>query len=166
MTESMVNCIKKISENFFMTRHFNGRIIIWEILSITNEKEQLIIDYNKINHKGGFIAHKSRVNTILYSNKLDIIISSGDDDKKIFVRKKNDLTLLSVIDLSNNVCIDIKVEHYYLFVLLFDEIKQKHILKIYSLNGIEVGKSDYDSINNFDFDKDENIFIGIIRKTL
>ena len=163
MTESMVTCITKINEKNFMTGHFNGRIIIWELPSITNEKDPVIIDYNKITFRGGFIAHKSRVNTVLYSNKLDVIISSGDD-KKIYVRKMNDLTLLSQIDISYNICIDIKVEHYYLYTLLFDEIKQKHIVKIYSLNGIEVGKSDYDYINNFNFGKDGNILIGYYKK--
>ena len=163
MTESMVTCISKINENSFMTGHFNGRIIIWELPNIPNEKELGLNDCNNIHFKNGFIAHKKRVNIMLYNNKLDVIISSGDD-KKIFIRKIYDLTLLSMIDISNYICIDIKVEHYYLYVLLFDEIKQKHIVKIFSLNGIEVGKSDYDYINNINFDKDGNLLIGYYKK--
>lgn len=135
-----------------MTGHFNGRIIIWELPNIPNEKELGLNDCNKIHFKNGFIAHKKRVNIMLYNNKLDNI---KWDDKKIFIKKIYDLTLLSMIDISNYICIDIKVEHYYLYVLLFDEIKQKHIVKIFSLNGIEVDKSDYDYINNINFDKME-----------
>ena len=155
MTESMVTCISKIDENSFMTGHFNGRIIIWEI---NNVKEASKIDY-RIIYKNNFIGHKNRVNNILYIEKLGIIISNGDD-KKIFIRKFYDLSLLTVIDITNKICIDIKFEHYYLYALLFDEIKKMHIIKIYSLNGIEVGKSDYDYINNINFDKEGNLLIG------
>ena len=165
MTESMVTCITKIKENGFMTGHINGKIIIWEIQNSNNEKEKdlTLNDFKKIVVKNNFIAHKKRVNNIVYCAKIGIIISSGDD-KKIFIRKIYDLTLLTMIDISNQICIDLKVEHYYLYVLLFDEIKQKHILKIYSLNGIEVGKSEYDYINNFTFDKDGNVLIGYYKK--
>ena len=165
MTESMVTCITKIKENGFMTGHINGKIIIWEIQNSNNEKEKdlTLNDFKKIVVINNFIAHKKRVNNIVYCAKIGIIISSGDD-KKIFIRKIYDLTLLTMIDISNQICIDLKVEHYYLYVLLFDEIKQKHILKIYSLNGIEVGKSEYDYINNFTFDKDGNVLIGYYKK--
>ena len=163
LTESMVTCITKIKENSFITGHLNGKIIVWEIPNINSEKELTLNDFKKINVRTNFIAHKNRVNNIIYEHKLGVIISSGDD-KKIFIRKIYDLTLLTIIDISNQICIDIKVEHYYLYVLLFDEIKQKHIIRIYSLNGIEVGKSEYDYINNFDFDKEGNILIGYYKK--
>ena len=162
MTESMVTCLAKINENSFMTGHFNGRIIIWEISNFTHIKE-LFSNENKIIFKNNFIAHQKRVNNIIYSEKLGVIISSGDD-KKIFIRKFYDLSLLTMIALPNQICIDIKFEHYYLYVLLFDEMKQKHIVKIFSLNGIEVGKSDYDYINNITFDKEGNLLIGYYKK--
>ena len=165
MTESMVTCITKINENTFITGHFNGKIIVWEIPNLNNEKEKELIldDFKIINVKNNFIAHKNRVNNIIYSEKLGLIITSGDD-KKIFIRKIYDLTLLTMIELDNLICIYIKIEHYYLYLLLFDEIKQKHIIKIYSFNGIEVGKSEYDYINNFNFDKEGNILIGYYKK--
>ena len=163
LTESMVTCITKINDNSFLTGHFNGKIILWEIPMSNNEKELSINDFNKITVKNNFIGHKNRVNNILYDQKLDVLISCGDD-KKIFIRKYYDLTILTMIDISENICIDIKLEHYYIYLLLFDEIKRKHIIKIYSLNGILVGKSDYDYINNINFDKDGNLLIGYYKK--
>jgi hypothetical protein len=163
LTESMVTCLYKINENSFMTGHINGRIIVWEISKLINEKDSFLNDFNKINYKNTFIAHKKRVNNIICDITLGIIISSGDD-RKIYIRKLYDLTLFTMIEIPNQICIDMKVEHYYLYVLLFDEIQQKHIVKIYSLNGIEVGKSEYDYINNFNFDKDGNLLIGYFKK--
>ena len=163
ITESMISCITKINENSFLTGHFNGKIILWEIPFSNNEKELSINDFNKVIIKKNFIAHKSRVNNIIYCEKLGVIVSSGDD-KKIFIRKFYDLTLFTMIVLDNEICIDIKIQHYYIYTLLFDEKKQKYILKIYSFNGIEVGKSDYNYINNFNFDKDGNLMIGYYKK--
>ena len=163
LTESMVTCLYKINENTFMTGHINGRIIVWEISKLIYEKDSFLNDFNKINYKNTFIAHKKRVNNIICNITLGIIISSGDD-RKIYIRKFYDLTLFTMIEIPNQICIDMKVEHYYLYVLLFDEIQQKHIVKIYSLNGIEVGKSEYDYINNFNFDKDGNLLIGYFKK--
>ena len=165
MTESMVTCITKICDNMFFTGHFNGKIILWKlpIYEKEKEKEVSINDFSSIKVVYNFIGHKKRVNSIVYSEKLEIIISCGDD-KKIYIRKYYDLSLLSMIDINNKICIDIKVEHYYIYLLLFDEIKQKYIIEIYSLNGILVGKSDYDYINNFNFDKDGNLLIGYYKK--
>ena len=163
ITESMITCITKISENSFLTGHFNGKIIMWEIPFSNNEKELSLNDFNKIIIKKNFMAHQSRVNNIIYCEKVGIIISSGDD-KKIFIRKFYDLTLFTMIELSNEICIDIKIKHFYIYTLLFDEIKQKYIIKIFSFNGKEVGKSDYDYINNFTFDKDGNLLIGYYKK--
>ena len=163
MTESMITCITKISDKSFLTGHFNGKIIGWELQKENNEKEITINDFNKLNIIFNFIAHKSRVNNIIYSHKLDLIISNGDD-KKIFIRKSSDLSLLTMIDISNKICIELKLEHYYIYVLSFDEIIQKHIVEIYSLNGILVGKSDYDYINNINFDKEGNLLIGYYKK--
>ena len=166
MTESMITCITKINENSFLTGHNNGKIIGWELHSQNNEKEKEITikDFSKINIMYNFMAHKNRVNIITYSKKLGVIISSGDD-KKILIRKFIDLSLLTCIDISNKICIDIKVEHYFLYALLFDENKQKHIIEVYSLNGILVGKSDYDYINNINFDKDGNVLVGYYKKS-
>ena len=163
LTESMVTCLCKINDNSFMTGHINGRIIVWEISKLIYEKDSFLNDFNTIIFKNTFIAHKNRVNNIICNITLGIIISSGDD-KKIFIRKYYDLTLFTIIEIPNQICIDMKVEHYYLYALLFDEIQQKHIVKIYSLNGIEVGKSEYDYINNFSFDKDGNLLIGYYKK--
>ena len=163
MTESMVTCITKVTNTMFYTGHFNGKIILWKLPTNEKEKEVTINDFNNIKVIDNFIGHKKRVNNIVFNEKLEIIISSGDD-KKIYIRKYFDLSVLTMIDINNKICIDIKVEHYYIYILLFDETKQKYIIEIYSLNGFLVGKSDYDYINNFNFDKDGNLLIGYYKK--
>ena len=163
MTESMVTCITKVTNTMFYTGHFNGKIILWKLPTNEKEKEVTINDFSNIKVIDNFIGHKKRVNNIVFNEKLEIIISSGDD-KKIYIRKYFDLSVLTMIDINNKICIDIKVEHYYIYILLFDETKQKYIIEIYSLNGFLVGKSDYDYINNFNFDKDGNLLIGYYKK--
>ena len=47
-------------------------------------------------------------------SQMGLIITSGDD-KKIFIRKYYDLSLLTVISTEQKFCIDIKINHYYLY---------------------------------------------------
>ena len=68
-----------------------------------------------------YLGHKDKVNGIYYSELLGLIISSGAD-RKIYIRKYYDLTLLTMINIDNQFCIDIKINHYYLYILLYDEI--------------------------------------------
>ena len=120
------------------------------------------VNLNELNVKlcRSYIAHKSRVSGIYYSDLLGLIISSGDD-RKIYIRKYYDLTLLTVINIEQQYCIDIKINHYYLYILLYNEAK-KHIVEVRSVNGLVVGKTDYNLYNNIVFDKDGNLLIGCI----
>ena len=72
--------------------------------------------------------------------------------------------MLSVINIENKLCIELKINHCHLYILLYNEIVKSYIIKIYSLNGILVGESDYCLINNFDVDRDGNILIGYFKE--
>ena len=77
------------------------------------------------------------------------------------IRKYYDLTLLTMIDIGmNKFCVDIKISHCFLYILFFDELEQKHIVQVFSVNGIKVGEGNYNYINGFYLDKIGNVLIG------
>ena len=164
LTESLITCIKEVSNRRFFTGHANGKIFEWEInikINFTNN----IVNLNdiNINLKRNYIAHKLNVSAIYYSNKLGLIVSAGDD-KRIFIRKYYDLSLLTVINFENKICIDIKLNMSHFFCLFFDENENQHCVEVYSVNGIRVAKSDFGLINNIDFDGSGNILIGYFKE--
>ena len=173
LTESIVTCLAKSSKKSFFTGHINGRIIEWKfnlksvnnILigedTTTNYNINLFIDELVVKRR--FIAHKEIVSGIYHSDLLGLIITSGDDHK-IMIRKYYDLTLLTMIDLNNNLfCIDIKINHCFLYILFYDEQIKKHKVQIYSVNGIKVGEGGYNYINGINFDKTGNVLIGYFK---
>ena len=170
LTESLVTCLAKISEKSFFTGHDNGKIIEW-VFNIKNINNILTGDENNTNYsinifidelvvKRRLIAHKNKISGIYYSDLLGLIITSGDDNK-IMIRKYYDLTLLTMIDLNKNkFCIDIKINHCFLYILFYDETVKKNIVQIYSVNGIKVVGGSYSYINGINFDKIGNVLIG------
>ena len=170
LTESIITCLSKISEISFLSGHFNGKILEWKfnmktvnnilIDNETNSSYNINIFIDELIVYRKFIAHKEKVNGVYYSELLGLIISSGDD-KKIMIRKYYDLTLLTMIDIGyNKFCVDIKVSHCFLYILFFNEEKQKHILQIYSVNGLKVGEGNYNYINGIHLDKIGNVLVG------
>ena len=174
LTESLVTCLAKISEKSFFTGHDNGKIIEW-VFNIKNINNILTGDENNTNYsinifidelvvKRRLIAHKNKISGIYYSDLLGLIITSGDDNK-IMIRKYYDLTLLTMIDLNKNkFCIDIKINHCFLYILFYDETVKKNIVQIYSVNGIKVGGGSYSYINGINFDKIGNVLIGYYKE--
>ena len=159
--ESIVICIAKSKGYNFFTGLENGKILEFKLENFDPNSNNGIINLNDLQIKlfRSYIAHKKRVSGIYYSELLGLIISSGDD-KKIFIRKYYDLSLLTVISTEQKFCIDIKINHYYLYILLYDEEKKSHIVEVRSVNGLVVAKTEYDLYNNIDFDKDGNLLIG------
>ena len=159
LTGSLITCIIKSKGYNFLTGHINGKINEWTI-NFKREEGTNYINLNDvtIGKKREYIAHKNSVNLIHYSILLDLIISSGDD--KIYIRKYYDLSLLSVINIENTICIELKISLCYLYILFYDEIRKSYIIKVYSVNGILVAQSDYGLINNIDCDKEGNILVG------
>ena len=159
--ESMVICISKSKGHNFFTGLDNGKILEFKIDKFEPNSNNGIVNLNdlQITLVRSYIAHKKRVSGVYYSDLIGLIISSGDD-KKIFIRKYYDLSLLTVINIEHKFCIDIKLVHYYLYILLYDEVKKSHIVEVRSVNGLIVAKTDYNLYNNIDFDKDGNLLIG------
>ena len=163
LTGSLITCIIKGPSKIFLTGHIDGKINEWQIYYKREEGSNIVnLEEIQIENKREYIAHKNSVNGIYYSFLLDLIISSGDD--KIFIRKYYDLSLLSIISIEYNICIELKLSLCYLYILLFDSKRKKYIVKVYSMNGILVAQSDYDLINNIDIDSEGNILVGYYKK--
>ena len=165
--ESIVICIaKSVMNNFFIGLE-NGKILEFKLVDFdpTNNNGIIDLNYLKIKLERSYIAHKKRVSGIYYSDLLELIISSGDD-RKIFIRKYYDLSLLTVINIEDKFCIDIKIKHYYLYILLYDEEKKAHIVEVRSVNGLIMTQTDYNIYNNIDFDKEGNLLIGFAKEKI
>ena len=143
----------------------NGKILEFKLERFDPNSNNGIINLNDLQIKlyRSYIAHKKRVSGIYYSELLGLIISSGDDGK-IFIRKYYDLSLLTVINIEHKFCIDIKINHYYLYILLHNEEKKSNIVEVRSVNGLIVAQTDYNLYNNIDFDKDGNLLIGYAKE--
>jgi len=164
LTESIVTCVSRSKDYNFFTGLQNGKIyefklINFEQLFISNSNGNINLNELKIDLVRSYIGHKDKVNGIYYSDLLGLIISSGAD-RKIYIRKYYDLTLFTMINIENKFCIDIKIKHYYLYILLYDEIKKNHVVKVYSVNGLVVAQTENNLINNICFDKNGNLMIG------
>ena len=159
--ESIVITIAKSKDYNFFTGLDNGKILEFKLENFDINANNGIINLNELQIKlfRSYIAHTKRVSGIYYSELLGLIISSGDD-RKIFIRKYYDLSLLTVIDIEQKYCIDIKIKHYYLYILLYNEVKNSHIVEVRSVNGLVVAQTDYNLYNSMDFDKDGNLLIG------
>ena len=163
LTGSLITCIIKSKGYNFLTGHVNGKINEWSI-NIKREEGTNYINLEgiKIENKREYIAHKKSVNFIYYSLLLDLIISSGDD--KIYIRKYYDLSLISVINIENKLCINLKINYCYLYILFFEKNKKSYIINVYSVNGTLVAQSDYGLINNIDIDNEGNILVGYFKE--
>ena len=164
LMESIVTCIEKSRENNFFTGLQNGKILEFKLtnfeqLQNNNSSGNINLNELKIDLLRSYLGHKDKVNGIYYSELLGLIITSGAD-RKIYIRKYYDLTLLTMINIENKFCINIKINHYYLYILLYDEIKKSHVVKVYSVNGLVVAKTEHNLINNICFDKNGNLMIG------
>ena len=168
LMESIVICITKSEENKFFTGLQNGKIFEFKLTNLeqlqsNNSSGNINLNELQIDLVRSYLGHRDKVNGIYYSELLGLIISSGAD-RKIYIRKYYDLTLLTMINIENKFCIDIKINHYYLYILLYDEIKKSHVVKVYSVNGLVVAKTEYNMINNIDFDKNGNLMIGYAKE--
>ena len=159
--ESIISSIAQSKKYNFFTGLENGKILEFELKNYDPNNNSGNVNLNdlQINLYRSYIAHKEKVSGIFYSELLGLIISSGDD-RKIFIRKYYDLSLLTIINTEEKLCIDIKINHYYLYLLLYNEENQKHIVEVRSVNGLLVAHTDYNLYNNIDFDKDGNLLVG------
>ena len=160
LMDCLITCIAHSRLNRFFIGGINGKIIEFSFIdSSGNNNDLSLID---VQYKRDFIAHKKGVTGIYYSYLLELIISTGED-QKIFIRKYYDLSLLTLINVDEfKICVDIKINHNYLYMVFFEDNKNYHVVEVYSVNGLVLSKSKNENqlINNIDFDNDGNLLIG------
>ena len=128
--------IISINEKVFITGHFNGKLIKWELLS-KSDNNQINYELKKI---GEIKSNKSSIYCIEYDIKLNILLLC--DNNSIIIRSYYNFEFLAHIkikDFSNSINKIIKVKMFncnliYALVMLNDNNKS-YELHCYSLNG-------------------------------
>ena len=135
-THSLITTLYKINETNFISGHFDGKIIEWEILD------------NNINLKikRDLFAHNNMICSINYIEKHNILVTSSNDGI-LYVRKYFDFELLTIIKLGENeYANDIIFSNYDMYYLLiYNKNNMTFNFNIYSINGLHVteNKSKY-----------------------
>ena len=164
LTESYITTIMKLPEKMFMTGHHNGKIMEWELKG-SSEKGSLYFPDEKVQFKRSLLAHDGPITGIYKEENLGLIITSGEDHM-IYIRKYYDLEVLSAIDISNQSCFELKISSNFIYTLLYDEIVKKYTVKMYTMNGSEVHRGDYDYINNMEIDENGNVLVGYFKENV
>lgn len=162
LTESFITTIVKLPDKSFMTGHHSGKIMEWKLTGQT-EISPMYFKEEKAELRRSLLAHDAPVNGIYIDEALGIIITSGED-YVIYIRQYYDFEVLTAIDLVNEICFDIQINNCFMYTMLYNEKVGKYNIKIFSLNGIEVYKGDYDYINNFSIDENNNVLVGYYKE--
>ena len=154
LTESYITTLCKCDNTSFLTGHFNGKIILWN-MSLNNNNNNT----NTPIVKRSIMAHKKAVNSIVYNHMLGLLLSSGNDHV-IYIRKFFDFEILACVDIGSCFVYEMKIRNGYLYTLMYNDYIKQFNMKVFTLNGIEVCESEGDLINGFDIDDDGRVLVG------
>ena len=153
--EDFVRALCKITENTFLIGLNNGKLIEHKLTFTANQM--------KVSNERFVYAHLSSISIIEYVQRLNVIVTVGDDNY-IYIRKYFDFELLSAIKVSNNFkVLSVKVSNVNcVYVLVFDQLKDnKNVMVIgYTLNGIEFARSEYGLFTNMEILENSNVVVG------
>ncbi len=140
-----------VSSNEFLTGLENGKLIRWIIDYENNNK--LKINFNK-----NIQAHRGRINAIEIDERLELIITCGNDNY-VQIRKLYNLELLTPIKIKQKYIITMaKVSPInLLYIMCYDRIKKQSVIFGYTLTGIKFAKSKLGLYCNIDFTHSGNI---------
>jgi hypothetical protein len=135
LCQSFITCLEKSkNDTKLYIGQANGMIIVWNMffdLKTPNIKLQILKK---------FIAHELSVNCILINEKLNILISGGDDGY-VYVRNLYDLEILTCIQPNIHTnsyqinIVDLRVSEFD-FLYVTSVMKDRHVLFAYTLNGL------------------------------
>ena len=162
ITESFITTIIKSSINSFITGHANGKIMEWNFTgrSINNPN---FLSEEVIELKRTLIAHKDKINGIYLINNLGVIITTCID-YTIYIRKYYDFTLLSIIEVSNKVCIQLVNYYAFIYILFYNVDTDDYVINLFSMNGILLQKGENSYINNIEIDVEGHLLVGYYEK--
>ena len=129
-THSLITTLYKINETKFISGHFDGKIIEWEILD-SNMNLKIKRDL--------FAHNNSMICSINYIKKHNILVTTSNDGI-LYVRKYFDFELLTIIKLGINEYVnDVIFSNYDMYYLLiFNKNTMTFNFNIYSINGLKV----------------------------
>ncbi len=163
--EDFVMSCKVISSYSFLIGLKNGKLIkalIYEYKTQKNkkkkEKENNESARYKVSIEKYIQGHKGSINMIEINEKLDLVITAGDDNK-LYIRKLYDFELLTSISIKSKYFVTLaKVSPMnFLYVMCYNKIKKKFVIFGYTMSGLKFAKSSYSYFSNFDFTKIGNI---------
>ena len=158
ITESFITTIIKSSQNSFITGHVNGKIMEWNFSGISINNPNFLSE-EIIELKRTLLAHKDKINGIYLINNLGLIITSCVD-YTIYIRKYYDFTLLSIIEVSNKICIQLVNYYAFIYILFYNVDTDDYIVNLYSMNGILLQKGENSYINNIEIDNNGHLLVG------
>ena len=141
--------ICKINKEFFITGHFNGKLLEWKIkykeveTRQSNELRQKK-KINKITIIKEFYAHNCMISCIYYNERHDIVISS-DIKGILYIRKYYDFQLINKIIINKNRTSFINKiflnEYDIICAINYNIYKNKNYISFYSINGLLLEES-------------------------
>ena len=171
-TDSFVSVICKINKEFFITGHFNGKLLEWKIkykeveTRQSNELRQKKI--NKITIIKEFYAHNCMISCIYYNERHDIVISS-DIKGILYIRKYYDFQLINkIVSNQNGVCFINKIlinEYDIICTINYNIYKNKNYISFYSINGILLEESKNNIIIDISFLKNGKLIFNCLNES-
>ena len=147
-TDSFVSVINRIDKEYFLTGHYNGKLLKWIIVyneienKQNNEKRLKII--NRIYIERELFAHNYMIACINYNERHNIVITS-DIKGFLYIRKYYDFELINKIVIDNNdICFINKIfinDYDIICTINYNIYKKKNYISFYSINGIFLEKS-------------------------
>ena len=155
--EDFVRAVCKITETTFMIGLNSGKLIEYK-LSLTNNN-----NVKSTTRERCIQAHLSSISIIEYIQRLNIIVTVGDDNY-IYIRKYFDFELLSMIKVNSNYkVLSVKISNVNcLYVLVYDQVKDgKNVMVVgYTLNGVEFARSECGMFTNMEVLENSNVVVG------
>ena len=146
---SFVSVLHKKDKKIFFSGHMNGTLIEWEI----EYKKIMNYDYksqlNNIIFKRQIKAHNNALITNINYNERHNIILTSDDKGILYIRKYYDFELLTKINIMENHCYITQIllnDFNLIYTIILNKDKMKKYIRIYTLNGILIEKSNDHSI--------------------
>jgi hypothetical protein len=144
--------------NVYDEEETRGMQTYGDLLSYALKKEDDENNKIKINFNKNIQAHKGRINAIEIDQRLELIITCGNDNY-VQIRKLYNLELLTPIKIKQKYIITMaKISPLnFLYIMCFDKKEKQSIIFGYTLTGLKFAKSKLGLYCNIDFTHSGNI---------
>ena len=166
--EDFVTSCCVVSSKQFLLGLNNGKLILCSIKTLSkigndknNSNNKIIYDDFEditIKYERYIQGHRGKINVIEIDKRVGVIITSGDDNY-ICLRKLYDFELLLPIQLKSKYIVLMAMisTFNFLYILCFNNIRNKTIIFGYTLSGLKFAKSEYGLYDNISFTENGNL---------